>query len=190
MISRNTLLLLLSIETGRLSADIWFYWWWLRIVFIDFYRLLSFLRRKASWLDPVLYCFTFPISFSTRSVRGAFGDQIKPITSVKPQFPSTSVMAFPQILEPLQCKIVFNRYLAIGRSNKKKIKKQGGFVFEFCFWEDPPHPVNWSPTHSTGPQTHFLQISRYRSLRFQKTRCIFSHKKTLKPLVKINCFRK
>ena len=55
-----------------------FYW---------FYKFLSFLRRKASWLDPVLYCFTFPISFSTRSVRGAFGDQIKPITSVKPQFP-------------------------------------------------------------------------------------------------------
>ena len=75
------------IETGRLSADMWLYWWWLRIVCIDFDKFLSFLRRKASWLDPVLYCFTFPISFSTRSVRGAFGDQIKPITSVKPQFP-------------------------------------------------------------------------------------------------------
>ena len=35
----------------------------------------------------------------------------------------------------------------------KKFKKQSPFIFEFCFWEDPPHPVNWSPTHSTGPQT-------------------------------------
>ena len=33
---------------------------------------------------------------------------------------------------------------------------------------DPPHPVNWSLTHSTGPQTPFLQISRYRSLKSQK----------------------
>ena len=30
------------------------------------------------------------------------------------------------------------------------------FFFEFCFWEVPPHPVNWSPTHSTGPQTLFF----------------------------------
>ena len=22
----------------------------------------------------------------------------------------------------------------------KKIKKQSPFIFEFCFWEDPPHP--------------------------------------------------
>ena len=38
----------------------------------------------------------------------------------------------------------------------KKFKKQSAFIFEFCFWEDPPHPVNWSPTHSTGPQTPFF----------------------------------
>ena len=38
----------------------------------------------------------------------------------------------------------------------KKIKKQSPFIFEFCFLEDPPHPVNWSSTHSTGPQTLFL----------------------------------
>ena len=83
---------------------------------------------------------------------------------------------------------VFYRYLSIGHSNKKK----SPFIFEFCLWEDPPHPVNWSPTHSTGPQTihlvpkpfnwspnHstgpqpiqlvpkncFLQISQYRSLK-------------------------
>ena len=42
----------------------------------------------------------------------------------------------------------------------KKFKKQSPFIFEFCFWEDPPHPVNWSPTHSTCPQKlFFLQIS-------------------------------
>merc|ERR1712208_31345 len=52
-------------------------------------------------------------------------------------------------------KNVFYRYLSIGRSNQK-IKKQSPFIFEFCFWEDPPHPVNWSPTHSTGPQKQFL----------------------------------
>ena len=22
----------------------------------------------------------------------------------------------------------------------KKFKKQSPFIFEFCFWEDPPHP--------------------------------------------------
>ena len=38
----------------------------------------------------------------------------------------------------------------------KKIKIKSPFIFEFCFWEDPPHPVNWSPTHSTGPQTLFF----------------------------------
>ena len=27
----------------------------------------------------------------------------------------------------------------------KKFKKQSPFIFEFCFWEDPPH-------QSTGPQ--------------------------------------
>ena len=27
----------------------------------------------------------------------------------------------------------------------KKFKKLSPFIFEFCFWEDPPHPVNWSP---------------------------------------------
>ena len=26
-----------------------------------------------------------------------------------------------------------------GRSNQK-FKKQSPFIFEFCFWEDPPHP--------------------------------------------------
>ena len=70
--------------------------------------------------------------------------------------PSTSVMAFPQILEPLQCKTCFNRYLGNGRSNPKNSKNEVHFFFEFCFWEDPLHPVNWSLTHSTGPQTLFF----------------------------------
>ena len=38
----------------------------------------------------------------------------------------------------------------------KKFKKGGAFIFEFWLWEDPPHPVNWSPTHLTGPQTLFF----------------------------------
>merc|ERR1712001_419728 len=70
---------------------------------------------------------------------------------------------------------VFYRYLCIGRSNKK-IKKQGGFIFEFCFWEDPPHPVNWSPTHSTGPQTPFLTdipVSVAQIKKIQKTRWFY-----------------
>ena len=50
---------------------------------------------------------------------------------------------------------VFYRYLSIGRSNKKN-KKQSTSLFKFCFWEDSPHPVNWSPTHSTGSQTLFF----------------------------------
>merc|ERR1712208_62179 len=37
-----------------------------------------------------------------------------------------------------------------------EIKNQSPFIFKFCFWEDPPHPVNWSPTHSTGPQRLFF----------------------------------
>jgi len=59
----------------------------------------------------------------------------------------------------------FYRYLSIGRSNKKKFKKQSTFLFKFCFWEDSTHQVNWSLTHSTGPQTLFSQISQYRSLK-------------------------
>ena len=49
-------------------------------------------------------------------------------------------------------KPVFYRNLSIGRSNKKKMKKLSPFIFEFCFWKDPPHPLNWSQTHSIGPQ--------------------------------------
>ena len=48
--------------------------------------------------------------------------------------------------------------ISVSVAQIKKIKKQGGFIFEFCFWEDPPHPVNWSPTHSTGPLICFLLI--------------------------------
>ena len=55
-------------------------------------------------------------------------------------------------------KTVFYRNLSIGHSNKKKLKKSP-FIFEFCFCEDPPHPVKWSPINSTGPQTLFLQMS-------------------------------
>ena len=36
------------------------------------------------------------------------------------------------------------------------MKKNNCIFFEFCFWEDISHPVNWSTTHSTGPQTLFF----------------------------------
>ena len=51
-----------------------------------------------------------------------------------------------------------HRFLQIAwyRSNKWKNKKRGAFFFKFRFWEDPPHPVNWSPNHSTVPLICFL----------------------------------
>ena len=47
---------------------------------------------------------------------------------------------------------------------------------------DPPHPVNWSPTHSTGPQTllsvkHIFQKCIFQKRIFQKCiylECIFA----------------
>ena len=58
----------------------------------------------------------------------------------------------------------------------KKFKKQSPFIFEFCFWEDPSHPIKWSPTHSTGPQTpYFSDISVMVALikKIQKTKSIY-----------------
>ena len=42
----------------------------------------------------------------------------------------TSVMAFPQISEPLQCKTFFNRYLGNGRSNPKNSENEVHFHFK------------------------------------------------------------
>ena len=36
-----------------------------------------------------------------------------------------------------------------------KFKKQSPFISEFCFWEDPPHPVNWSPNNGRSNQFFF-----------------------------------
>ena len=72
----------------------------------------------------------------------------------------------------------FNRYLSIGRWNKKKITKISPFIFEFCLWEDPPHPVNWSPSHSTGPQTLFstdISVSVAQIKKIEKTISIYLH---------------
>ena len=66
--------------------------------------------------------------------------------------------------------------ISVSVAQIKKFKKQGGFIFEFCFWEDPPHPVNWSPTHSTGPQTPFftyISVSVAQIKKNNKNRCIF-----------------
>ena len=62
-----------------------------------------------------------------------------------------------------------------GRSNKK-FKKQSAFIFKFCFCEDPPHPVNWSPTHSTGLQTLFftdISTTVAQIQKFQKRGAFF-----------------
>ena len=58
----------------------------------------------------------------------------------------------------------------------KKFKKQSAFIFEFCFWEDPPYPVNWSQTHSTGPQTLFftdISVSIAQIIKLKKNQFIF-----------------
>ena len=50
------------------------------------------------------------------------------------------------------------------------------YFFEFCFWKDPPHAVNWSLTHSTGFQTLFftdISVTVAQIQKIQKTRCIF-----------------
>ena len=42
---------------------------------------------------------------------------------------------------------------------------------------DPPHPVNWSPTHSTGPQTLLSVMRIFQKCIFQKCiylKCIFA----------------
>ena len=55
-------------------------------------------------------------------------------------------------------------------------KKINPFIFEFCFWEDPPHPVKWSPTHSTGPQNPFftdISATVAQIQKNQKMRCIY-----------------
>ena len=49
---------------------------------------------------------------------------------------------------------VLNRYLSNGRSNKK-ISKNKVHLFLYFGSGWPPPPVNWSPSHSTDPQTPF-----------------------------------
>ena len=71
------------------------------------------------------------------------------------------------------------RFLQISQQRSlksKKFKKRGAFVFQFCFWADPPPPVNWSLTHSTGPQTLcFADISVMvtQIKKIPNTKCIF-----------------
>ena len=38
----------------------------------------------------------------------------------------------------------------------KKFQKTKSIYFRILVPGGPPHPVNWSPTHSTGPQTPFF----------------------------------
>merc|ERR1712208_72469 len=52
----------------------------------------------------------------------------------------------------------------------------GHLFFKFCFGQDFPHPVNWSPTHSTGRQTVFfsdISASVAQIKKIQKTRSIY-----------------
>ena len=73
--------------------------------------------------------------------------------------PPSQLVVVPNPLNWSQ-KTVFFTDISVSVAQMKKIKKQSPFTFQFCFWEDPPHPVNWSPIHSTGPQKLFF----YRNL--------------------------
>ena len=67
----------------------------------------------------------------------------------------------------------FFLHISLYRSLKSKFcKNQGGFIFKFCFSEDPPHPVNWSPTHSIGPQLIQL-VSKCIPRKFIFPKCIY-----------------
>merc|ERR1712055_202012 len=82
-------------------------------------------------------------------------------------------MGQPIQLVPRQCFLQISQYRSL---KSKKIKKQYPFIFKFCFWQDFPHPVNWSPTHSTGPQTVFfsdISASVAQIKKIQKTRSIY-----------------
>merc|ERR1712208_213094 len=79
----------------------------------------------------------------------------------------------PQPIQLVPKNCFFYRNLSIGRSNKKRIKKISPLIFEFCFWEDPPHPVNWSPTHSTGPQKLFFTDISVSVAQIKKSPFIF-----------------
>ena len=50
----------------------------------------------------------------------------------------------------------FFTYISVSVAQIKQFQKTRCIFFKFCFLEDPPHPVNWSKTHSTGPKTLFL----------------------------------
>ena len=71
---------------------------------------------------------------------------------------------------------LFSTDISVLSLKSKNFKKQGAFIFKFGFWEDPPHPVNWSPTHSTGPQTPFFtefSVSVAQIKKIQKTQSIY-----------------
>ena len=58
----------------------------------------------------------------------------------------------------------------------KKIQKTKCIYFLILIQGGPPHPVNWSPSHSTGPKTPFLtdiSVTVAQIKKFQKTKCIF-----------------
>ena len=85
-------------------------------------------------------------------------------------------MAFPQILEPLQCKTFFNRYLGNGRSNPKNSKNEVHFFLRILLLKGPsppsqlvPNPFNWSPN------TVFCRYlsNGHSNKKIPNTKCIF-----------------
>merc|ERR1712055_277757 len=58
----------------------------------------------------------------------------------------------------------------------KKFQKTKSIYFRILVPGGPPHPVNWSPTHSTGPQTPFfsdISVTVALIKKFQKTKSIY-----------------
>ena len=56
----------------------------------------------------------------------------------------------------------------------KKFQKTKCIYFWILVQGGPPHPVNWSPSHSTGPQTPFLtdiSVTVAQIKKIQKTKC-------------------
>ena len=92
------------------------------------------------------------------------------------KFFHTGVLRHFQNPWALQCKTVFNRYLSNNRSIKNFLQKTKCIYFRILVLDGPPHPVNWSPSHSTGPQTLFLtdiSVTVAEIQKFQKTKCIY-----------------
>merc|ERR1712208_31456 len=114
-----------------------------------------------------------PKSVSYRYLSIGRSNKKKSKSNIHLIFNFASGRTFPtQSTGPQKCFLQISQCQSL---KSKKFKRQYQFIFKFCFLQDFLHPVNWSPTHSTGPKPIklvpkqcFLQISQYRSLKSKK----------------------